>query len=69
VVWTDGGGDTHGRHSDGGFGTFDWTPQCVTFQAEVDTATIQCRLGHWASTVTGELHCDDMTVEAIDAAF
>jgi hypothetical protein len=69
VVWTDTEGSQATSHSGGGFGTFDWTLECATFEAETETATIQCRLGHWASTVSGSMWCDDVTVEALESAF
>jgi hypothetical protein len=69
VVWTDGGGGLQATHSDGGMGTFDFQPACTTFQAETETAVVECRLGHWSSTVTGKLWCDDLTLEPLGSAF
>lgn len=50
-------------------GNFDWTKTCVTFVPETDSVTLACRLGFFGSTVTGQIWCDSMSLEAIESAF
>lgn len=55
--------------SEGLLGTFDWTQRCVGFTAETPRVEVACRLGFYGSTVSGELWCDDLTLEPVRRAF
>lgn len=50
-------------------GSFDWTKACVTFTPENNSSTLSCRLGFYGSTVTGQMWCDNLSLEAIESAF
>lgn len=52
-----------------GFGTFDWTRLCLSFTPIDTSADVGCRLGGFASTVTGELWCDDLSLAPVTPAF
>jgi M6 family metalloprotease-like protein len=55
--------------SEGLLGTFDWTQSCVGFTAETPRVDVACRLGFYGSTISGQVWCDDFTLEHVRKAF
>jgi hypothetical protein len=55
--------------SQGLLGTFDWTQNCVGFVADTPRVEVACRLGFYASTNSGNMWCDDVTLEHVRRAF
>jgi hypothetical protein len=55
--------------SEGLLGTFDWTQRCVSFTAETPRVDVACRVGFYGSTNSGQLWCDDFTLEHLRRAF
>lgn len=52
-----------------GYGTFDWTQACLSFEASETSMGVACRLGGFSSTASGTMWCDDFSLIAENPAF
>lgn len=52
-----------------GFGTFDWTQACLSFEASEPSMAVACRLGGFSSSASGRMWCDDLELVAENPAF
>jgi hypothetical protein len=51
------------------FGDFGWRRVCFAFRAPSTSATVACRLGFYSSLATGQLWCDDLSLERLEPTF
>ena len=56
-------------HTEGAFGTFDWTRHCTVAPTAVPAAAVACRLGSFGATTSGEMWCDDVSFARLESAF
>lgn len=52
-----------------GYGTFDWTQACLSFEATETSMGVACRLGGFSAAASGKMWCDDFSLVAENPAF
>lgn len=57
------------EHTDGLYGTFDWTRRCVVIGSPSGVLDAACRLGGFGATTSGTMWCDDVSLIRLESAF